>query len=98
MAESPEAIEDGPRDPEESTHTTEEVTTAEVIPTSSNASSSGRVPKAVMGTRLIVRSFYVYHVYALLALGLLASTLYSLLRHSCHVESCMLSWPCHGCD
>ena len=53
LAESPEAIEDGPRDPEESTHTMKEVTTAEVIPTLFNATRSGRVPKAVMGTRLI---------------------------------------------
>ena len=64
LSESPEAIEDCLRDPEdtineteitteESTETVEEVATAEVIPTSSNATRSGRVPKAVLGNRLI---------------------------------------------
>ena len=64
LSESPEAIEDCLRDPEdtineteitteESTETAEEVATAEVIPTSSNATRSGRVPKAVLGNRLI---------------------------------------------
>ena len=64
LSESHEAIEDCLRNPEdtineteitteENTETTEEVATAEVIPTTSNATRSGRVPKAVLGNRLI---------------------------------------------
>jgi len=53
LSESPEALEDCLTVNETDITTEENTETAEVIPTTANATRSGRVPKAVLGNRLI---------------------------------------------